>query len=215
MLMYLFCIQCRTFTSLVPSIWKKPPKIITPLFLLILILLLSEFNKLEHPYLLADNRHLAFYIWKRIFGHHIIRRLIIPIHVVSSLLFYRSLQKRNHFMLTVGLLSCIFFNLTPQHLFEIRYFILPYIMWRLHLKQHPVVFIETIFFVIVNIAVIYLFLRRPFEWPNEPGVTQRRMSSIPCETNFMSSGNMRLRERTMQDAIAEYVLECGKYDRKH
>lgn len=181
-----------------PSIWKKPPKIITPLFLLILILLLSEFNKLEHPYLLADNRHLAFYIWKRIFGHHIIRRLIIPIHVVSSLLFYRSLQKRNHFMLTVclshipicklhlgrvmtecafsfqvGLLSCIFFNLTPQHLFEIRYFILPYIMWRLHLKQHPVVFIETIFFVIVNIAVIYLFLRRPFEWPNEPGVTQR------------------------------------------
>lgn len=133
---------------------------------------LSEINKLEHPYLLADNRHIAFYLWKRIFGQTLIRRIIIPLYCISFILLYRLLRRCN-FVFIASLILCTVLNLTPQYLFELRYFITPFIMCRLHFVPRKVAFFESIFYFIINGFIICLFLYRPFAWPSEPGVIQR------------------------------------------
>lgn len=91
-------------------------------------------------------------------------------------------------------------SLVTAPLVEPRYFIIPWVMWRLHLPQAPGLaafrkqkpqnekerelvdlatnapkFIETIWFVIINVVTGYLFLYKGFEWPQEPGKIQRFM----------------------------------------
>ncbi|EEB10157.1 conserved hypothetical protein [Pediculus humanus corporis] len=154
----------------------KPRNVIIIIIILstIAIGILSEWNKMEHPYLLADNRHIAFYIWKKIFGHGLYRRIIIPTYLLSGFLYYKLLIKKCHFMFTIALTLCTALNLTPQFLFEIRYFIIPYVIWRLQLKQSPIqVYAETIFYSIVNFITFYLFINKPFVWISEPDIKQR------------------------------------------
>jgi alpha-1,2-glucosyltransferase len=59
-------------------------------------------------------------------------------------------------------------------LLEFRYFLLPYLYWRLHTRKQsyhmPRVMLELILNCILNTFVIYMFLMRPFNWPNESAV---------------------------------------------
>lgn len=91
-------------------------------------------------------------------------------------------------------------SLVTAPLVEPRYFIIPWVMWRLHLppsstlaafrKQKPQSeeeraradfatnfpkFLETIWFIIINAVTGYVFLYKGFEWPQEPGKIQRFM----------------------------------------
>jgi alpha-1,2-glucosyltransferase len=85
-------------------------------------------------------------------------------------------------------------------LVEPRYFILPWVMWRLHLPSSPTPamfrqkrpklesekaradtitnapkFLETVWFIIISAVTGYVFLYKGFEWPQEPGKIQRFM----------------------------------------
>jgi len=87
-------------------------------------------------------------------------------------------------------------------LVEPRYFIIPWIMWRLHVPSVTVggskspsnppsvskrksrsfwqgydlrLCLETVWYLVVNIVTAYMFLYRGFAWPQEPGKTQRFM----------------------------------------
>lgn len=44
--------------------------------------------------------------------------------------------------------------------------------WEAH---DPRLWVETLWFVVVNIGTAYVFLYRGFEWPQEPGNVQRFM----------------------------------------
>lgn len=85
-------------------------------------------------------------------------------------------------------------SLITAPLVEPRYFIVPWLFWRLHmhapLSQIPRstpnsqgsyaihnhrLWLETIWFFIINVATGYVFLYRGFEWPQEPGKVQRFM----------------------------------------
>lgn len=91
-------------------------------------------------------------------------------------------------------------SLITAPLVEPRYFIIPWVMWRLHLPAlptlaafrrqrpeteaekehsdiatHAPVFLETAWFVLINAITAYVFLFKGFEWPQEPGKTQRFM----------------------------------------
>ncbi|KAJ6013866.1 Dol-P-Glc:Glc(2)Man(9)GlcNAc(2)-PP-Dol alpha-1-2-glucosyltransferase [Penicillium herquei] len=91
-------------------------------------------------------------------------------------------------------------SLITAPLVEPRYFIIPWVMWRLHLpptpslaafrKQRPQSerereladlatnaprFIETLWFIAINAVTGYMFLYKGFEWPQEPGKIQRFM----------------------------------------
>lgn len=90
-------------------------------------------------------------------------------------------------------------SLVTAPLVEPRYFIIPWVMWRLHLPPSPTPaalrkrfanegekvradvatnlpkFLETAWFVLINVVTGYVFLYKGFEWPQEPGKIQRFM----------------------------------------
>lgn len=91
-------------------------------------------------------------------------------------------------------------SLVTAPLVEPRYFIIPWVMWRLHLPSSPIPamfrqkrpeqesekaradiitnapkFLETVWFIIINAVTGYVFLYKGFEWPQEPGKIQRFM----------------------------------------
>ncbi|KAH8691341.1 putative glucosyltransferase [Talaromyces proteolyticus] len=94
-------------------------------------------------------------------------------------------------------------SLITAPLVEPRYFIIPWVMWRLHLPRQPTPevvrqqqkegnhnaldlfkaqiatelphIMETVWFLLVNAITGYVFLYKGFEWPQEPGKIQRFM----------------------------------------
>ncbi|OGM43164.1 hypothetical protein ABOM_008844 [Aspergillus bombycis] len=91
-------------------------------------------------------------------------------------------------------------SLITAPLVEPRYFIIPWVMWRLHLPRQPTplvyreqrpqdakealrakiatnfpLFLETFWFLVIDAVTGYVFLYKGFEWPQEPGKIQRFM----------------------------------------
>lgn len=76
-------------------------------------------------------------------------------------------------------------TLITAPLVEPRYYIIPWIVWRLHvLPPSPIqrsatppstwiLWSETAWLLLINATTGYIFLHRNFEWPQEPGVVQR------------------------------------------
>eukprot|EP00842_Homolaphlyctis_polyrhiza_P002017 jgi/Hompol1/2816/HPOL_003032-RA len=155
----------------------------------------------EHPFLLADNRHYTFYIWKNVFRRHAMARYaLIPAYMFSAWAVIRRLYgaaspfpKSHHheyeFRLTrtwtamkqsvlwiTAFCVCLIATLVPSPLVEFRYYVIPYLLVRLHvpMANRWMLALEAVLYAAVNAATLYLFLERGFVWPGTPG-TQRFM----------------------------------------
>ena len=121
-----------------------------------------------HPYLLADNRHYVFYLWRWILGKRFIRILLVPAYLYSAWSMNDSLRvnKSCTTMWRILFVICVAAVLVPQKLLEFRYFILPYIFFRLHVREQrlQVILLEILFYVLVNAFTIIVFLKKTFNW---------------------------------------------------
>ena len=170
-------------------------------------------NTIVHPFTLADNRHYVFYVFRILRRHYLIKYLAVPFYYVCAWMTVQTLgspsqeevdqpqnQKGARLINEVGHRSCdvsfvvvwlatTTLSVVTAPLVEPRYFIIPWIIWRLHvpnigapLSPDPhgrktsydirLVF-ETVWLLIVNAVVAYNFLFLGFSWPNEPGKIQR------------------------------------------
>ena len=102
--------------------------------------------------------------------------------------------------LVIVWLTATALSLVTAPLVEPRYFIIPWVMWRLHLPPMPTLaavrqqrpqteydracadaatnlpkFLESVWFMVINLVTGYVFLYKGFEWPQEPGKVQRFM----------------------------------------
>jgi len=121
-----------------------------------------------HKYLISDNRHYTFYIWRRLINvHWIARYLLVPVYLFSWIIIFNELSGTCSRIWILIFFGCSFASLVPQKLLEFRYFIIPYLMFRLHVKSPSYfeLFIEFLIYSLVNAITIYLFLYRPFYWP--------------------------------------------------
>ncbi|KAM4569797.1 dol-P-Glc:Glc(2)Man(9)GlcNAc(2)-PP-Dol alpha-1,2-glucosyltransferase [Odontesthes bonariensis] len=121
-----------------------------------------------HGYLLADNRHFPFYVWKNVFQRHQLARfLLVPAYVFAAWNFVDSLQARSLFW-TLAFLLCLVLATVPQKLLEFRYFIVPYLMYRLHMPLPPLprLILEFLVYAALNAATVYLFIAKSFRWPD-------------------------------------------------
>lgn len=150
-----------------------------PLFFLslgcIAVLLVWKFTY-SHSYLLADNRHFPFYIWKRVIQkHELVRFVLVPAYVFAGWNFTDSIKSRSLFWNLV-FLTCLLAATVPQKLLEFRYFIVPYLMYRLHmpLPSLPRLILEMLLYTAVNAATLYIFITKTFQWPGSTE-TQRFM----------------------------------------
>ena len=143
----------------------------------IVILGVIHFNTLAHPYLLADNRHFTFYLWRRIIlRHEAIKYLLCPGYLFGLYHICQSMAKSD-LIFKLVLPFCVIINIVPQLLMEFRYFIIPYILVRAQIKPNcwKSLAIESVMMISVNIITLYVFLFKPFKWASEPDSWQRFM----------------------------------------
>nr|CAB3221164.1 putative Dol-P-Glc:Glc(2)Man(9)GlcNAc(2)-PP-Dol alpha-1,2-glucosyltransferase [Phallusia mammillata] len=126
------------------------------------------FHTYEHPYMLADNRHYVFYLWRWILGRFVFRYCVIPVYIYAFWSINDSISITNATLLKTVLGACIVAVLAMHRLIEFRYFILPYILIRLHLKEQTrkTLLLEILLHVCVNAFTIMVFLQKTFAWPD-------------------------------------------------
>lgn len=146
------------------------PKTVS-IVLLTVISGLVYFNTIAHPYLLADNRHYTFYVWRLLFGSNkpeFLRYLPVPLYAfgfyfVDLALMRSSIAYKLAFWIVTPLVLC------AQFLLEPRYFIVPYFIFRLHCNEHVLnsyslkaALFEFIAYQVFNSIIMWIFLYRPF-----------------------------------------------------
>lgn len=156
-----------------------------------------HYNTIIHPFTLADNRHYMFYIFRHtILRHPAIKYLFCPLYIFAGYIILCTLGgQTNNFdkdekretksgpttAWTTVLMLTTALSLITAPLVEPRYFIIPWVMWRLHVASYPELqekimsWTERMWYLAINVATCWIFLNKPFEWPSEPGVAQRFM----------------------------------------
>ena len=145
----------------------------------ILFAIIIKYNTLVHPYLLADNRHYTFYIWNRFYGKYpFAAYIMIPVYFLSLLnicLILFSKRSRHSINFPLFYILCTTASISLQKLIEIRYFILPFLIFRL-LQRHsmPIKYLalEFLLNLALNIITFYMFFTKEIRW-NDYSDTQR------------------------------------------
>lgn len=127
-----------------------------------------HYNTIEHPYLLADNRHYTFYLWNRFYKkYEFARYIIIPVYLLALGCVLAALNENQRSTgFTMLYIVCTLASIALQRLFEIRYFILPYIYLRLHLNniRPNYIMLELVWYLILNVCTFYLFFTKEIVW---------------------------------------------------
>ncbi|CCH59559.1 hypothetical protein TBLA_0B07410 [Henningerozyma blattae CBS 6284] len=186
-------------------------------FEIIGIMLVIRYFTVIHPFLLADNRHYTFYLFKRIinnpykiikygfmsgvyhFSTFVYYEVLRPCELLSSSLQPLVVEDIKEMPLQLthvswsALILCTLATVVPSPLFEPRYYILPYLFWRLAItcSAQPFIddsisdapktsdtgvtivtgtrrlFYEFLWFGLINIFMLIVFIKKPFIWETE------------------------------------------------
>lgn len=159
----------RRAVSFLHSLRKQP--LLYLLLTVVSLILVWKFT-FVHKYLLADNRHYPFYVWRKVFQkHQLVPFLVVPGYVFAMWNFMESLKSKSLFW-NLAFLVCLTAATVPQKLLEFRYFILPYLLYRVHipLPSTPRLLAEFGLYTLVNAATLYIFISKTFHWPDSTDV---------------------------------------------
>ncbi|KAG1773015.1 glucosyltransferase [Suillus occidentalis] len=116
---------------------------------------------IHHPFLLSDNRHFTFYIWRRVFMlHAAVPYLFIPGYQACAWAWWIRVACDQSLLQTLVLPVLILPTLLPTPLLEPRYFLVPYILLRAQVVdvQPYGIFLEGFWYMVINVATTYVFL---------------------------------------------------------
>ncbi|KAL0477448.1 alpha-1,2-glucosyltransferase [Acrasis kona] len=138
-----------------------------------------------HIFILSDNRHYLFYLWRRLFRIHInpgqiplsILLAYSPIYAVCIIYLCSLLKGSGKSVLSITcFVLCVCLNLIPLPLIEFRYFITPFIMLNLNIyasknigedKIHTTPsLINLSVYGVINLLTLYMFIFKPFVGPD-------------------------------------------------
>ncbi|EDW94096.1 putative Dol-P-Glc:Glc(2)Man(9)GlcNAc(2)-PP-Dol alpha-1,2-glucosyltransferase [Drosophila yakuba] len=139
------------------------------LLAMLLILVVVHLNTEVHPYLLADNRHYTFYVWSRLYGRFWwFRYAMAPAYLLSICVLFCGLRHMPDSFKLMFPLS-LFLVLCFQRLLELRYFLVPYILFRLntrHTRKGYAEWLELGVHLLLNVATFYVYFTKEFYWKN-------------------------------------------------
>ncbi|KAJ1019274.1 hypothetical protein NDA13_006193 [Ustilago tritici] len=152
---------------------------------------------IDHPFLLADNRHYTFYLWRifrrplRLGGGTMVlqpRFLAVPAYVFAFYAWGLALgNSGNGGLKGVLLVGAVVATLVPSPLVEVRYYLIPYILLRLAIEakgggdgrvRWMFLGLELGLYASVNAVTVVLFADRSFEWAPEAVDVSRGESTI-------------------------------------
>ena len=122
--------------------------------------------------MLADNRHYVFYLWKNIMRREWVRNCLVPVYVVLGRSVLSRLLSARSSLWCAGLFLCTAMVLVPAHLVEPRYFVVPGMLWQLHMlgssKKYDQLstWITILVHVGMNGIVLWIFLKKTFQAPD-------------------------------------------------
>eukprot|EP00927_Polykrikos_kofoidii_P020375 TRINITY_DN19650_c0_g1_i1.p1 TRINITY_DN19650_c0_g1~~TRINITY_DN19650_c0_g1_i1.p1 ORF type:complete len:459 (+),score=30.93 TRINITY_DN19650_c0_g1_i1:61-1377(+) len=171
-----------------PSAWiemlgrlrRAHPRAIVEGFAVALIFAAMTFyGSFAHPFLLADNRHVTFYLWKNLLRKLWVRCGLLPLALGVAMTAFRTPGARpfimcNRWEIALWGLCCILVVI-PTPLLEFRYFLVPTLLMLLHQRLGSAreealgVFVS----VAINMVTIGIFLYRPF-WSSAWGDAPQR-----------------------------------------
>lgn len=160
--------------SLLRSFWKSRPLSYALLFGAFAAGLLAvHLFSIAHPYLLADNRHYPFYIWRKLIkAHWLMKYLLVPLYIYSWISILGILGKaRSRIWVLAYFLACAAV-LVPAPLIEFRYYTIPFFIFMLNCGNDETSkwLLTGTLYVVINGFTLWMFLFRPFHWDHEPGV---------------------------------------------
>ncbi|XP_078276011.1 dol-P-Glc:Glc(2)Man(9)GlcNAc(2)-PP-Dol alpha-1,2-glucosyltransferase isoform X1 [Rhinoraja longicauda] len=144
-------------------------------FGIVSLLLIWKFTYV-HKFLVADNRHYTFYIWKNIFQRHeMIKYVLVPVYIFAAWTFVEALKYKSIFWI-LAYFFCLIAATVPQQLLEFRYFIVPYLIYRLNIPMPSSfkIIAELALYCLVNVITLYCFFNKTFLWPDRKDI-QRLM----------------------------------------
>ncbi|XP_021744670.1 dol-P-Glc:Glc(2)Man(9)GlcNAc(2)-PP-Dol alpha-1,2-glucosyltransferase-like isoform X2 [Chenopodium quinoa] len=159
---------------LLRSFWKLRPLSFFLGFVIFAAGLLSvHFFSIAHPYLLADNRHYPFYIWRKVINvHQLMKYFLVPLYIYSWLsILYILGKSRSRIWVLAYFLACAAV-LVPTPLIEFRYYTIPFFIFMLNCGIDDINkwLLMAILYVVINSFTMYMFLFRSFQWSHESGV---------------------------------------------
>ncbi|PIN11975.1 Alpha-1,2 glucosyltransferase/transcriptional activator [Handroanthus impetiginosus] len=134
-----------------------------------------QFFSIAHPYLLADNRHYPFYLWRKIINFHWSTKfLMVPLYVYSWFSIINNLAKNQKQLWVLAYFLACSASLVPAPLIEFRYYTIPFFFLVLHtnITDSKSWLLMGFLYFSINCFTIFMFLFRPFSWKHEAG-TQR------------------------------------------
>ena len=132
------------------NLFKKSQLVFAPIELGVIFLIIKHCT-IVHPFVLADNRHYTFYIWRRLItpcqGY-----LMLPVYWVG----YRWLRSTMDLRLarTWIYILAVCIVLIPTPLMEPRYYALPYLVWRLIIYHRESTKLENLWYALINIGTV-------------------------------------------------------------
>ncbi|XP_076243819.1 alpha-1,2-glucosyltransferase Alg10 [Calliopsis andreniformis] len=139
-------------------------------FSLLVLTVIVHSNTLVHPYVLADNRHYVFYFWNKFMGRYkLFKYLLIPVYFFTLYTMFRGI-KHLRFTTQINYVLMVSLVLIPQLLVEPRYFIIPYILYRVLIEKPKnwQIIMEFITTLVINFLQFYIFVNKEFYWSDQP-----------------------------------------------
>lgn len=136
---------------------RRLPRPATALGFIVLMLAVVKFNTVIHPFTLADNRHYTFYVFRILRRHWLVKYAAVPVYYVCAFLVVGALggaatdppsaskaalaravdgEDTVRVSFTLVWLVATTLSLVSAPLVEPRYFILPWLMWRLAVPEY-------------------------------------------------------------------------------
>lgn len=137
-----------------------------------------------HPFLLADNRHYTFYIYRKILSKPMANVITIPAYHFSSWVIVHLLSELFHKSMLalypvsiMALIASTVAVLVPSPLFEPRYYIVPLVLVRIfivpqneRLTRTASHSLEFVWYLMINALFFIIFFTYEFSWLTERGV---------------------------------------------
>lgn len=116
---------------------------------------------IHHPFLLSDNRHYTFYVWRRVYMlHPAVPYLLVPGYIACAWAWFLRVGREQTLLQTLVLPVCLLPTLLPTPLLEPRYFLVPYILMRAQITDVKGwnLALEGAWYMAINAVTMYVFL---------------------------------------------------------
>ncbi|XP_065633820.1 dol-P-Glc:Glc(2)Man(9)GlcNAc(2)-PP-Dol alpha-1,2-glucosyltransferase isoform X2 [Quercus suber] len=160
--------------DLFQSFWKRRPISFFQVFVAVIAGFYSvHFFSIAHPYLIADNRHYPFYLWRKVINAHwSMKYLLVPLYVYSWFSIFSTLGRVQRKIWVLAFFLATAAVLVPAPLIEFRYYTIPFyfIVLHSHINDYQSWLLMGLLYLAFNVFTMMIFLFRPFHWDHEPGI---------------------------------------------